>query len=630
LTRLKGWESFREKRGGEILIVLAALSLFFNRSFFAQCMTAKGLVYQLSFLGLSVLTWLRIKTETGRADSFFERKKYFILFVFFMGFDNHWQTQVLLFPFIALWFLLEWKNWNIKNAITLLTLGVISLSVYLYLPLRSLHLLEPKWGDPVTLHRFLWIVERRLSSHTETFIRGVDHWRQWGGEYIDLMRDYWWPGFWILGLLGAGVLASRHRKLMTSLLVFYLVVLYSLMTVARDEVIFLLNVYLIALCGVFALWGFTGMIFLSGSLGQKSKSLYYGVLLLMTLGVGWGGVRTFILENKSRYTLAEDFGINAMQSVSRNAVLLADGDHYVMPIWYEKYIRGLRPDILFEPSVFLYHDWGWRQLALVSESRKGNPILYHSDNLPGRLGELVHQTSHPVFYSLGREDLDPVLQKSGGEWIPYGLVSRWGVTGSNPKQCFDELLDIAESQRLRGVKDWESDPGLDYSSGEIFRYYGRQHYEAGHWLENRALDWLALRQFDMGICLGPSEAFALNDMAVILGKMNYLPMAYRLCVMAMMNDPDYLPIYENLAQCFMKENNYEEASKVYQKIMDLSGPSPELQIKLKYAQVLSRSTGNTFQNPDSIQKYKDLEQRLKREGMPFLCSVAHASALGEK
>jgi hypothetical protein len=100
--------------------------------------------------------------------------------------------------------------------------------------------------------------------------------------------------------------------------------------------------------------------------------------------------------------------------------------------------------------------------------------------------------------------------------------------------------------------------------------------------------------------------------------------------MAMMNDPDYLPIYENLAQCFMKENNYVEASKVYQKIMDLSGPSPEWQSKLKHAQVLSRSTGNTFQNPVSIQKYKDLEQRLKREGMPFLCSVAHASALGEK
>jgi tetratricopeptide (TPR) repeat protein len=186
-------------------------------------------------------------------------------------------------------------------------------------------------------------------------------------------------------------------------------------------------------------------------------------------------------------------------------------------------------------------------------------------------------------------------------------------------------MGLEAIQRLRGVQEWRVEPGLDFSSNEIMRYYARQHYESGHFFEKQGLDWLALRQFDEGTGLHP-EAFAFNDMAVILGKMDYLSMARRLCVMGMMDDPDYPPVYENLAKCFMKEGNYVEASKVYQEILKILGSSLEPQKKLESAVRLSRAGEKTFAKPDLTKKYEDLQHRLKLDGMPFLSGIARISA----
>ncbi len=620
LTRLKGLGFPDEFRYLEVLVGLASLSLFFNRSFFAQCMTAKGLVYMISFLGLSVLTWLRIKTVEDRSGVFFKRKKFFIFFVFFLGFDNHWQTQILILPFMALWFLFERKNWNSAEIMTFITIAIIPLSIYLYLPLRSQRLLEPKWGDPVTLHRFLWVVERRLSSQSETFIRGIDHWRLWGGEYLHWMTDYWWPGFWALGLLGMGVWAYRGKnQLLASFLAFYLVVLYSLMTVARDEVIFLLNVYLIAIAGVFALWGFTGMVFWVSRFEKRSKLFHGLTLLFLTAGVAWGAVRTFNLENKSRYTLAEDFGINVLQAVPLDSVLLADGDHYVMPIWYEKYTCGLRPDILFEPSVFLYHDWGWKELSLVSGMKGQKPIQYSSDNLPGRIRELISQPSHPICYSLGREDLEPILKEIKGKWIPSGLVSRWATSSLEPWNSMDDRVSLGEIQRLRGVTEWRLDPGLDFSSGEILRYYARQHYEASRFYRDRNQSWTALRELNQGLEMH-EESFALCDAGVILGEMGCADAARLLCLRALALDSDYVPGYTNLAKSYFDENRYAEAAQTYKNSIERFGDDKIWEDGLKRAQFLM---GPGKRKPAVITNRvcADLEVRLRRDGMGFLVSV---------
>jgi tetratricopeptide (TPR) repeat protein len=268
-------------------------------------------------------------------------------------------------------------------------------------------------------------------------------------------------------------------------------------------------------------------------------------------------------------------------------------------------------------------------LCRVSENKSEKPFHYFSDNLPGRLKELLNQPFHPVCYSLGREDLEPVLRKMGGGWIPYGLVSRWGLSLPNPQEYSDKLMGLEAIQRLRGVQEWRIEPGLDFSSNEIMRYYARQHYESGHLFEKQGQEWLALSQYDAGTRFY-GEAFAFNDMAVILGKMKYFPIARRLCALGIWDSPLYQPDYVNLAQCYMEEGDYAEASKVYKKIIELTGPSAEWQKKLETAQVLSRSVKKTLIKSQWFDRNKILESRFRRDGMFFLGLIARTTVLWEK
>ncbi len=152
----------------------------------------------------------------------------------------------------------------------------------------------------------------------------------------------------------------------------------------------------------------------------ENKRHWVFFLMTAALSMGWMA-HVYRLEDKSRYTLAEDFGLNVLQELPRNALLLADGDHYVMPIWYQKYAEALRPDVVFEPSIFLYHDWGWRQLADQSEDLRS--AVYSSPLFVGRIKALTETSAkHPFLYSLGREYLEPILDQVPGQWIPRGLI----------------------------------------------------------------------------------------------------------------------------------------------------------------------------------------------------------------
>jgi len=164
--------------------------------------------------------------------------------------------------------------------------------------------------------------------------------------------------------------------------------------------------------------------------------------------------------------------------------LLADGDHYVMPIWYEQTVQCKRPDVLFQPSVFLYHNWGWVQVA-NRDSRLGKAVL-STPLLMDRLKALTDQPSkHSLFYSLGRDYLEAAFQQLPGEWIPRGLVWEWRKKAPARQAVVDEVRTAVESERFRGVEAFLEPSGLDPSTGQIRRYYSGQYYLATRYLKGR-------------------------------------------------------------------------------------------------------------------------------------------------
>src|ERR1041384_4454769 len=119
-----------------------------------------------------------------------------------------------------------------------------------------------------------------------------------------------------------------------------------------------------------------------------------------------------------------------------------------MSIWYEKYVNRKRTDVVFEPSVFLSHGWGWRQLVLQAEELKG-PIRA-SDTFEGRLRVLALQSSrHPLFYSLGGEYLGDYLNRLPGKWVERGLVFQWMEKAPFPGTAqLKEALGAVRGERV--------------------------------------------------------------------------------------------------------------------------------------------------------------------------------------
>lgn len=451
-------------------LLLAAVGLVFVsfRGVFAQSLTAKGCIYTLTLLFTSVAVWLYVFQQRHPQDN---RPLIAVWFLWAIGLANHWQTLILWVPFLLIWSYQKRKGWKTKVTLTMATLVVIGLSLYLYLPLRAQLNCEPCWGYPINLPLFYWVVSRQL-------VAGVEHWVQSGAFYAEsagemtraLFRD-WIPGFAILSLGGMVLLWKRSRQLFLGLMALFVPVFLGIFAIHEEYNTYLMPVYLVSLAGLLVIFGFVAARwFLESFVHPKTSLVLIGILGL--LSAGWL-LHVFQLEDKSRYTLAEDFGTNALKGLPKGAILLADGDHYVMPIWYEHFAEGKRPDLIFEPSVFLYHGWGWKQLSDQSEDLK--PLVASSNLFQDRLNALTMVPSkHPLFRSLGQEFLGPALKKMPGAWAPRGLVYAWEPRRSNPKKVFEQESKIIAGERLRGLEEFRDSVEPDISTQQIYRYYADQ------------------------------------------------------------------------------------------------------------------------------------------------------------
>ncbi|HXL72701.1 MAG TPA: DUF2723 domain-containing protein, partial [bacterium] len=338
---------------GEALLVVAALFFLSCQSVFSQCLSAKGCIYTLTLLIISVLIRIRVsKLKESRVI-------YAAWFLWGLGLANHWQTVILLVPFM-IFLTVQKQGFTVKNTLFFCFFTVLGISLYLYLPLRAALLAQPSWGFPLNWTDFKWVVSRQLVGGEEMKIHSLGF---YGGALTAMARSFqlWIPGVAALAVLGLWVVYRIEKNLTRDFFILFSAVVLALAGVHEANNLYLMPVYLTVLSGLVVLLSFAGLFWLLSKGGRPFQKTMAVVLLLFSFFWCWS---SFEMEDRSRYTLAEDFGVNVLKCLPKNAVLLADGDNYVMPLWYVKYVDRLRPDVIVEPTVFLYHEWGWSQLGL--------------------------------------------------------------------------------------------------------------------------------------------------------------------------------------------------------------------------------------------------------------------------
>jgi hypothetical protein len=426
---------------------------------FSHALTAKGGVYTLTLLFTCLCIWFVSEGDDPGKES----TPFLILFVWSLGLANHWQTHLVWIPFLLGWAFQHRSRCDFKTLVIGLSWVAVGLSLYLYLPLRAVLHPLPFWGNPVHWEGFKWVVTRQLVSGLEPLNFQWDFYRSFVGILPRVYFSHWFPGF-ILGTLpGIYYLARERAQLLSGMTIVFVSVLGAVALVHEPKNIYLTPLYLLSL---------SGLVWLVASFGwwRLIDRIAVGkeiVFLLIFLAQCFWLYQVFNREEKSHYHLAEDFSENVLRDLPENSIMIAEGDHYVMGIWYELYGRGLRPDLVFEPGVFLVHDWGWRQIARQNPDWSG---VAESPIFQERLKILTAQPLHPFFYSLDIDKLEPVFALLPGSWRREGLALSWrpavlpGISQIKPK--------IMIPRTAHGFR-WREDESktLDPSSLVIISYY---------------------------------------------------------------------------------------------------------------------------------------------------------------
>ncbi|MGH7738873.1 MAG: protein O-mannosyl-transferase family [bacterium] len=544
----------------------AGVVLFFHRSLFAEALSAKGVVYTGSLLLAAWLAWHRVKKNEERLS---EKEVFFLFFLWAVGLTNHWETVILFSPFLAYWIWTSRWSLSPKRLAWMAMSVALGLTPYLYLPLRANLNPLPCWGNPVSLREFLWVATRKLVAGSESFFHGLPGYVNSILQLIDSLHQDWFPFFAVWVVLGLVFIFRGRLVWGFSLLVLYLPVWVAVMAVQEKESIdYLLNVFLVSVSGLWVLFGFWGGMVLIRKFFRPRYRLIWGLAVVLVLGVlSLWSFRVFQLESKSGYTLAGDFGINALRQIPRDGLLVAGGDAFVMPFFYDQFVLGLRPDVLFTPDVFLAHNWGWKQ---IENQRPAWRMDWNAEKTLGQRWQwLVARADREggAYYALGARYLDSVLNSSPGQWIPDGLAFQWVNPNARAKVDSNRLLSQMDGERRRGPI-WTDHRGkLDFASEQITRYYGDQYFQAARFIRRKGDAPKRLVFLDRSLEIYPFNADACNVLAQLLDQEGNWEMAIEVLRQGVRARPSLIPLWFNLTRLYQREGNWAKANFCWTQLM---------------------------------------------------------------
>ncbi len=596
------------------------LLLVFNRGFFAQALSAKGAVYTLTLVLASFWVWWRVRHGKKGLN---EPEGYLLLFLWALGLTNHWQTVILFIPFLGFWFWTSHWTFSFKKLAWALTSLGIGISPYLYLPLRACKAPFPCWGDPTTPREFFWVVSRGLVKGTESYFHLLSFYLESSREILKVLWFYWCPGFFLLACVGIYFIFREKLGWGFSLLSLYFPLVAAIASVHEPQSIdYLLNVYLVPVSGVWALLGFWGFLILFEKLFRSyGRRAGAAVFILFGITLGFWGFSVFHLENKRFYTLAGDFGKNVLKLAPRNSVLAAGTDQYVMPLFYDQFVLGLRRDILVTPDIFLVHGWGWDQ---ITEARPDWGVDWKKEkSLVGRWGWLLQKGDGAggVYYALGTRDLEPVLGQIPGNWVPAGAATRWIPQGRRFQFAPLALEHGLNAERTRGLSACWNSADRDFSSTGIFYDYGEQFFEVADWFREQGRPMEGLAWLDKGLCFYPMDTRACGELAYLVNQGGHWELAVGLLKQAVELNPRSVSSWFNLTRLYEQQGYANQAAASYRVLSSLVGGGSDV-LKAVNPESLGFKPSAVPHPPRPAIYYAQLAESYEAAGLTYLAQKA--------
>ena len=310
--------------------------------------------------------------------------------------------------------------------------GLLGLTVYLYLPLRSLRGPWLDWNHPATLYNLVGSLTRRGYGGTLDLLSKS---YAMGSMFLPNLRVYGahlWLDFGLLGLLLAAIglrsgwRSDRRRFWAWALLYGASGPLFLFMAnmPPNPHAMAIVEPHYLLSDLVLALWAAEGAAALLGFVGAETAKAACGVGLAAALAVQVFVMGHFRLADRRWDLVAHDSTANLLRSVPPGGVLVAKKDVQLFGLWYAQRVEGRRPDLRIVAQGLSHSPWyraSWR--------REGSPLS---------LGPLKAAEDWTSFAALNGPRVFASMDADVPPGVPFGAPRGLAVpisTGTAPSEA---------------------------------------------------------------------------------------------------------------------------------------------------------------------------------------------------
>jgi len=350
----------------QLPIITGVAFLGFCSAFWLQTIRAE--VYTLNILFTLLLIFLLVKWSQEKDTNWCFRILILFSFVLGLSFTNHPLLMITLLPAFLIFLLSnDFKRFlDPKKIMLLLSFFLLGISLYLFLPVRSNLSPAINWGRPNSLANLFSYITRSSQSTSVATSSHVPYLNRFWFTLSFPVIQFSLALFW-LGVLGAYAMFKESKKFFIFL---FLLFIFNLFTATWATDFSLRNYdllgYLLPSLSIFAIWFAMGTSFLSESIlkvGRVSrqrwdtrqnqcrvahnstymvKSIFCGLILLLPI---YQIAKNFDQCNKRSSIWAYQYADQILNSVKKDALILAGDDNTLTTLWYLNYAEKKRSDV---------------------------------------------------------------------------------------------------------------------------------------------------------------------------------------------------------------------------------------------------------------------------------------------
>ncbi|MEN3013255.1 MAG: DUF2723 domain-containing protein [Endomicrobiia bacterium] len=443
--------------------------LCFSLSYLQWYLSVVSEMYTLNTLFATFMIFLTFLYYTIKNNKVI----YLLFFIFGLGITN--RLDLILYSPLILFILIDHSKFRIdKKVLMLLTLFLLGLSCYMYLPIRSSN--EPliDWNNPQKLDRFWASLTRKTHGSTLDLISsGYKPFE----NFKDGMIFYFRRTLENLGLIGIipvvlGINLKSHFgiSLFLSWFLSSVYFIYKANMPPNPHALAILEAHFLLPNLIVWVWFILGITYV-----YKKIKLKYFIFVAVSFILVFNIFKNHKKLNKRNNFYAYDYTVNILRTLPNKSIVVVKEDVQLFSLWYSKFVESKRKDVYVIAAGLAGSSWYQEMTKRFFEDEIFLLPLTTSDNWSNFIDKNL-KLGYKIFvtYDVELPEIKNFILK------PYGLVLRVLPFQENLLENFFTDFFFEFLYIFRG--DYTYNLEFDFFSSDLVEDYSKSLLNSGHWL----------------------------------------------------------------------------------------------------------------------------------------------------